>query len=395
MNSISLINKVKYNKSFYSVYNKIGSIAIKLLRCFVRPKEYLIVFSCFGGRKYDDSPKAIFEQMIRDKRFDKYELVWAFIYPKKYRLQRAKVIRIDTLRYYKTLLQARVWVTNSGMTRGLSFWGKNTFLLNTWHGTPIKLMGIDKTKNRNNKKTGRNEYADIMLAQGAYEVDVFSKAFGIEKDNFRKIGLPRNDELYNNDNKDYKDVLKKQFNISSDKKVILYAPTFREFERDKDENCVLLPPINIMKWKQELADNYVLLFRAHYEVVKNMDIVDDDFVINVSNYPHLNDLMLVSDLLISDYSSIFFDYSILGRPMLCFAYDFDEYAKKRGLYFDIREELSCRSIIDEDSLLEYIKSLNYIDQSKVTIDFREKYVQVYGNASQQSLDVILQAIQNG
>ena len=394
MNSISLINKVKYNKTLYSIYNKLGSIAINCLRCFIRPNENLIVFSCFGGRKYDDSPKAIFEQMIHDKRFDKYEIVWAFIYPQKYKLPRAKVIQIDTLRYYKTLLQARVWITNSGMTRGLSFWGKHTFLLNTWHGTPIKLMGVDKTNNHNNRKTERSEYADIMLAQGSYEVDIFSRVFGIKKDNFRIIGLPRNDELYNNDNKEYRDDLKKKFNISSDKKVILYAPTFREFKRDKDENCVFLPPINMMKWKQELADNYVLLFRAHYEVVKNMDIVDDGFVINVSNHPHLNDLMLMSDLLISDYSSIFFDYSILGRPMLCFAYDFDEYANKRGLYFDIRKELTCCSITNEDSLLEYIKSLNYIEQSKVTLDFREKYVKVYGNASQQSLDVILQAVNN-
>lgn len=394
MNSISLINKVKYNNSLYLFYNKIGSFAIKILRCFVRPKENLIVFSCFGGRKYDDSPKAIFEQMIRDKRFDNYELVWAFIYPQRYKLPRAKVIRIDTLHYYKTLLQARVWITNSGMTRGLSFWGKHTFLLNTWHGTPIKLMGIDKTNNKINIKNRRSEYADIMLAQGIYEVDIFSKAFGIEKNNFRIIGLPRNDELYANDNIEYKEFLKKQFNIPSDKKVILYAPTFREYKRDKDENCVLLPPINIMKWKQELGDKYVLLFRAHYEIVKNMDIVDNDFVINVSNYPHLNDLMLVSDILISDYSSIFFDYSILGRPMLCFAYDFDEYVNKRGLYFDIRDELSCRSITNEDSLLKQIKSLNYIDQSRVTLDFRKKYVQVYGKASQQSLDVILQVVQN-
>ena len=107
------------------------------------------------------------------------------------------------------------------------------------------------------------------------------------------------------------------------------------------------------KWRRMLGEEYILLFRAHYEVAKGLNIVDDDFVREMSGYPQLEDLMIVSDILISDYSSIFFDYSIMAKPMLAFCYDYDRYASERGMYFDIREWLP--SAENEDELLELLK----------------------------------------
>lgn len=126
-------------------------------------------------------------------------------------------------------------------------------------------------------------------------------------------GLPRNDILIHNDD-ETKEKYKQKINIPKDKKVILYAPTFREYVRDRKLNCVLEPPVNFGFWEEKLGSGYVVLLRCHYEVSKVMNIsTDNEFVFDVSEYPVLNELMLASDMLISDYSSIIYDYSCLDR----------------------------------------------------------------------------------
>ena len=110
----------------------------------------------------------------------------------------------------------------------------------------------------------------------------------------------------------------------------------------------------------------------------------------MSSYPQLEDLMIVSDILISDYSSIFFDYSIMEKPMFCYAYDYDKYNIERGLYFDIRKEL--KSTEDEDQLISMIKTLNKEEMVEKTRRFKEKFVDKYGNATQSALDIIYEAI---
>lgn len=393
MNSISLINKVKYSKTLYRLFCLCGNIFIKMLALFIRQDKKLILFVSFGGRKYDDSPRCIFEKMIRDDRFNDYKFVWAFIDPKLHKVSnRAEVIKIDTLRYFITCLKARVWITNSAITRGLSFKSKWTLYLNTWHGSPIKKMGDDINPENTSFRSRTHNLIDIMLSQSQFESQIFSRVFNIPTENFRVYGLPRNDELISRNTAEEILKVKTQLNIPLDKQVILYAPTFREYTKDSNSNCIIAPPINFEHWKQILGERYVVLFRAHYEVVKVMDIKYNDFVRNLSQYPNLNDLMLISDMLISDYSSIFFDYSILARPMLCFAYDYDKYSSKRGLYFDIRKELSQNNYDTEDKLLNAILNLNVADLKSISNAFREKYIEEYGDATDKTINEIAQNI---
>ena len=386
MNSLSLINFVKYNKILYSIYSNIGSKCISFLKLFLKSNDKLIIFSSFGGRKFDDSPKAIYDTMLKDKRFNDYHLVWAFIHPEDYNLPRGEKVKIDTFHYYKTLLCARVWVTNSSMTRGLNFTGKNSFELNTWHGSAIKRMGSDVIES--NKSFGLKDIKSnngVMLAQSQYDVDVFSKAFHKPTESFYITGLPRNDILAHI-TEDMRFHAREKLGITEDKKVLLYAPTFREYEKDGRNNCVLSPPMDLKKWKDVLGSKFVLLVRAHYEVAKVMGIEDNEFVKNVSLHPNLNELMIASDILISDYSSIFFDYAILGKPMLCFAYDYDRYTKERGMYFDIREFLPHTD--NDDELIKLIKSTDISKKSEATVSFQKKFVTAIGNASTKALSII-------
>ena len=389
--TFKLVNRIKYNKRLYSIYFIIGNWCISILRLFVKPQRNLIVFSSFGGRKFDDSPKVIYDAMLRDKRFENFELIWAFAQPEMFVLEKGRKIRIDTFTYFKILLKARVWITNSSMLRGLNFTGINTFQLNTWHGSAIKKMGDDiNLGNTAFKIKEKKTVPYIMLAQGNYDVKIFHQAFHHPIKDFRIVGLPRNDELATPSQERQK-TLKKKLGIPIQKKVILYAPTYREYDKDKSGNCIYAPSIHLKKWAQKLSDNYVLLFRAHYEIVNALNIVDDDFVKNVSAYPNLNELILASDILISDYSSIFFDYSITGKPMLCFTYDFDKYQSLRGMYFDIREELDMKDCsANEDDIISSLLNMDTEMRCTVTKRFRDKYVEKYGNATLEVLDIIYQ-----
>lgn len=389
----TLINKIKYNKFLYLCYYYLGNIAISIIKVFIKPQDNLVLFVSFGGRRYDDSPKAIYNGLIKDSRFDEYELVWAFLSPEKYTLPRGQKIRIDTYTYFKFLLKARVWVTNTTMTRALNFEGINTFSLNTWHGSAIKKIGRDAVGNNVFVSKG-SRTANVFLGQGKYDKTVFSRAFGIPQDRIKLTGLPRNDELAKEDVLARARLIKEKLSIPMEKKVILYAPTFREYEREGSD-CIMNLPISWEKWESVLGKRYVLLVRAHHAVVKKMDIKDNALIKDVSSYPQLNDLMIVSDILISDYSSIFFDYSIQGKPMFCFAYDFEKYQKERGMYFDIRKELDNDSLDTEDKLLSAILEMNEVERIAVTKRFRDKYVQKYGTATRDTLDLIYQAIHEG
>ena len=384
-----LMTAVKYFKFLYSIYFYIMSTAIRIMRLFVKPDDKLVLFNSFGGKKFDDSPKAIFDVMKTDDRFKEYKFVWAFHSPVKFAVEGAKVIKTDTFEYFKTALKARCWITNSGIERGLDFKGKNTFYFNTWHGTPIKRMGADiADTNKSFKSKGGNK-TDIMTAQGDFEADIFSRVFGISPEKFLLCGLPRNDKLANYKEQDKKSI-KNRLGIPEGKKVILYAPTFREFERDEKHNCVLKPPMNLSKWRAELGDEYCLLFRAHYEVANVMKIENDGFVFNMSSYPLLEDLMIAADILISDYSSILFDFSIMDKIMLHFTYDYEKYSSNRGMYFDIRDYISGAD--NETDLINHIKNMDIEDELNRTVVFRNKYVNYYGNAVRQSVDCIFDNI---
>ena len=378
-----LVNFLKYNKAAYAIYFRVMSFCMNVLKLFVKSDDKLILFNSFAGRKYDDSPRAIYEDMRKDPRFKDYKLVWAFHQPEKY--DAPHKIKTDGLNYFKTALAARVWVTNSSVERGLNFKGKHTFYFNTWHGTPMKKMGTDIGADNTSFGNKGDSHFDVMMSQGHFETDVFSRSFGIPKEKFLEAGLPRNDILANY-TEEQRQAIRSRLGIKQDQTVILYCPTFREYDKDESLGVVMTPPMDLKKWERELGEGYVLLMRAHYEVSKVMNIEENSFVRNMTDYPDLNDLYIAADILISDYSSVFFDYSITGKPMLHFCYDYEKYSSKRGMYFDIREKISGG--LNEDQVIERIKNIDTIAESKKTILFRDEFVNFYGSAARAAVDCI-------
>lgn len=380
---------IKYYKFLYTLYYYFASAAISILKCFVKKDDKLILFTSFGGKKFDDSPKAIFDVMKNDSRFADHKLVWAFHSPQSFDVQGGAKIKTDTLEYFKTAIAAACWVTNSGIERGLKFKRKGTYYFNTWHGTPIKKLAADCDGENKSFSAKDLNNIDNVTAQSEFEADTLSRALGIDRDKYIMCGLPRNDRfaVYTDDERM---AVRRKLGIKEGKTVILYAPTFREFERDDNYNCVLKPPMDLTKWQSELGEDYCLLFRAHYEVSKAMEITDNSFVMNMTEYPFLEDVMIAADILISDYSSIFFDFSIMDKAMLHFTYDYDKYVLNRGVYFDIREYLSGAD--NEDELIDHIKRMNIEKEIEKTVKFRNEFVKYSGSASKISVEHIYENI---
>lgn len=381
---------IKYTPILYSAYFYFFSLLLRVFGCFVKTDSKMILFNSFGGRKYDDSPRAIFEKMIMDTRFDDYKLVWAVNNPENFDIpKRAKVVKDYSFAFFIYALKAKVWITNSSMEHGLCFKKKSTIYINTWHGSAIKFLGKDVKEEGKSFKGKSTSKEDAFYTQSEFDEYVFKRAFGKKESDFKRFGLPRNDELSCIDSKQV-DVIKGNLGIDKSKKVILYAPTFREYSRSATNEITQEMHIDLFRWEREMGDKYILLVRVHYEVAKLLDFTAHQSVINVSDYPHLNDLLIISDAMISDYSSIFFDYSILHRPMLCFAYDIEEYSKNRGMYLDIRKDLPSQIVEDETILFDEIKNVfnHYERECEKTVEFQKRYVSEYGHASVKTCDYL-------
>ena len=386
-----LINLIKYNKVFLLFYHIFGNLFVNILKCFVKVDNKKILFMSFGGRKYDDSPKALYEAMKKDPYFSEYKMVWGFINPDDFKGLELNAVKVDTLKFYILALSSRIWINNSSVERGLELRRKNTIEINTWHGTPLKKMGLDMNTQKGYITNLAKKGTIIYCSQSEYDRDIFVKLFNTKKENILLCDLPRNDCLAKFESNDVYNI-KKKIGIPYGKKVILYAPTFREYQRDSLNSCYINPPINSEKWKKELGEEYVVLFRAHYEVINVLGIEDDGFFFNVSAYPSLNELMMVSDMLVSDYSSIYFDYSITEKPMLNFSYDIDVYSKERGLYLDLYEVLPCNINLNEDDLIHEIKTFDTEVYSKRCADFKRNFAPNAGNASEHVIEALKRTI---
>ena len=381
MNKSSLIQIIKHNKLIYKVFSASGKAALSLLKVFVRSRDDLILFNSFGGKKYDDSPKAIYEVMKNDPRFKGYELLWAFNDPDRFP-EVENSIKSDGFGYFVSALKARCWVSNSSVQRGIDFKGKNTYSFNTWHGSAIKKMGLDSSPSFDNKIVRNN---DTILAQGRHDIEVFTRAWSLPEKVFKVFGLPRNDELAHV-TKERRASIRNKLGIPDGKKAILYAPTFRDYQLDSMSQVTMSLPIDYERWESILGGEWVFLLRAHYEVAKRSRLPESDMWIDVSDYASLNELMIASDLLISDYSSLIFDYSILEKPILIYAYDYDEYSEKRGVYFDIRDEFT--SFEDDAAMADHIKNMDVAAEEDKARAFKAKYVEECGNAAKLSADYI-------
>lgn len=382
---------------------KVIRILYKLTYRLVRVDDQLVIFISFHGRGYSDNPRAIYEQMKKDPRWKDYRFIW-FIknhQQKNIQIEGAQVYEYFSLPYFYYLSKAKYWVINCKMPTYICKKPEQIYL-QTWHGTPLKRLAhdIDVSEDTTFYRSAityeqmcHSYDIDVarynyMISPNAFCTQVFPHAFGVPESKLIETGYPRNDFIVNASEKE-KEAIRQKFHVPKDKKVILYAPTWRDNSYVAAGYTFELQA-NFYRWKEMLSDEYVVVFKPHYLIINTFENDPNlqDFLISIPASAEINELYVISDCLITDYSSVFFDYAILNRPIYFYMYDIESYAKDlRGFYLDIYQDLPGSIYEKEEDLLEAVKA-HYFDQEKMTA-FRKRFNNLDdGHAANRVVDIL-------
>ena len=281
------------------------------IRDRIKTDPKVILFSTFDGRSYGDSPKAIYEYMLTQEKFEDYTFVWAFRNPKQFTFvldnPNTYIVTVNTKDYEVAAATAKYWVYNYRMSDHIYPKGDQVYI-QLWHGTPLKRLG--------------------------YDINISDNAMNSKSE------------------------IREKYKVDASKfKYILHAPTWRDNQHQAGIGYTYKTEVDFDKLKANLGDEYIILFRAHYLVANSFDFDKyKGFVYDVSKVNDINHLYVISDLLVTDYSSVFFDYANLKRPEIFYMYDLEAYGNEiRGFYIDL-DELPGPIVQTEDELIKAIKN---------------------------------------
>lgn len=299
-------------------------------------KKNLVIFESFWAASVGCNPLAIYRYL--ESHEGKFECVWSLNDVRIPVPGKARRVKKGSLQYFYVLARAKYLVNNMNFIDAYEK-RRGQIEIQTMHGTPLKTLGLDvadefpddETKKRFIRRCNRWDY---LIVQSP-EVERITKTCYLYKKQYLRTGYPRNDEMFVRNNPDEIAKIKEQLGISREKKFVLYAPTWRvrgNFDLRLDLN----------KLAEDLGDEYTFGLRIHYMAIKGFDVSSLDLkadILDVSRYDSIDDLLLISDVVITDYSSLMFDYALLDRPMIFYVYDLEDYRDNlRGFNIDLETE---------------------------------------------------------
>ncbi len=367
---------IKNNKTYDFTKTILYPFIIKIISKFYKDKidENLIIMGAHGGGLFLDDPKYIFKYL--NERTD-YKVFWiakAKQVFNKLKREGYNVLPFYNLKTIRLLRKAKYIFLSHGYLDVLpiEFSSKTTVIL-TWHGTPIKKINLGLTDSYLYSKWGdifrlklkNDQYIDYLLTPSGNKRDhqILSNSFRISSEKILDLGYPKLDILFNED-LEMINKLKNYYNIPENtKQIILYCPTWRDdFELNFPFTAAELMSLNNLLEKTES----IFLIKAHV-FVKNINFKDYKNIKIVSKTADIQELYLITDILITDYSSTMFDFSLLNRPILLYTYDLKDYLKKRGLYYNLEEIAPGPLFFNVNDLIEGIKNI-----AKISKDYEEK-----------------------
>ena len=298
-----------------------------------------------------------------------------------------------------------VFLTDNFFALAFMNFSKKAKLIQLWHGTGLfKKFGYDLLNDDEKKVMLKfsNKITNLFVSSKNV-VDIYARNFAIDKSKVIPLGIPRND-FYSKEHLDdeyisnLKAEFEKEYPNIKDKKIVLYAPTFREHP----EYNAVFKYFNIEKFIEELGDEYILCIKLHPNYNKftdkdnqiDLDELSDTYnIVNFTEFKDEQKLFLISDILITDYSSVMVEYTLLKRPIILFVYDLDNYLEKeRGFYFDYREKVPGNIVQDTDELIEVIKNENFnLKNLEEFANFQFDYFDEF--SSKRILDYVLDEIE--
>ena len=402
-------NNILFRKIVRKMLYVYRYITFKIRTIGLKVEDNTIIFSTFNGKSYSCSPKAIYEYMLKEEKYKDYNFIWAFRDTEKYKEleknRNTKIVKTGSKEYSRGLAKAKYWIFNYKIGEYL-YPKKNQVFLQCWHGTPLKRLGCDLIhfdNKLNTMKEMKKRYKiesqkfNYFISPSKYATEKFVSAWNLKEIGKENIiiekGYPRNDFLYNYTENDVQKIKTKLGIENTNKKIILYAPTYRSNQHEAGVGYTYKEEVDFERFQKELQDEFIILFRPHYFVANVFDFEKyKGFVYNVADIDDINELYIISDILITDYSSVFFDYANLKRPMIFHMYDLEHYRdESNGFYFDVEEELPGKITRTDDELVEEIKRISkefvYDDKYK---KFNNKYNYLDdGQASKRVVEVVV------
>jgi CDP-glycerol glycerophosphotransferase len=299
-----------------------------------------VLFESYESRAYGDNARAIYEELRR--RVPDLRCRWMVVDGQTALPDGLEPLRRFSRDHFEALARARYVVIPN--YRPMEPWFEtpaDQVVVQTWHGAPFKRIGLDNPRwetmgARDNADRIRAESGrwDYLLSPNPPSTPILRGAFGFDGE-MLETGYPRTDVFHAPDRQQRAAAVKERLGLDPVKRVVLYAPTMRDDHRYAGNRYSLEMRLDLPAARRALADDHVLLVRRHAKVVDTVPGVDGSFAIDVSAWPDVNELLLAVDVLITDYSSLTFDFAVTGRPMLFFTYDLADYRDRlRGFYFD-------------------------------------------------------------
>ncbi|MFE3251665.1 CDP-glycerol glycerophosphotransferase family protein [Streptomyces sp. NPDC059209] len=372
------------------VYNRL------LIRLPVRKGS--VVFESHMGKCYGDSPRAIHEE-LREQRRRGMRHIWSYASSTDGFPADARLVRRLSWRYLWALARAQYWVDNQGFPLDLKKPPATTYL-QTWHGSAYKRMGFAESRIKAQNAPEREKLSaalgrfDHFLVRSEHDVATLARDYRLPAESLVRCGYPRNDRLVRARATDEsrgrfpRPALAAGLGIPDHRQVVLYAPTFRGMPKKGRPTRL---PLDVRRFAERFGDEYVLLVRAHYLESAALPVCPPGTVIDVSAHHDVSELLCLADVLITDYSSIMFDYALLDRPMVFFAPDLDAYVAERGSYFDLRAEAPGPVAESEAELLRVMGELKKSDTAhrEDRARFAEKFGGFEsGQAARTAVDVL-------
>lgn len=327
------------------------------------PLSDVVLYSSFNGQQYSDSPRAIHEELVC--RGVNLRHLWVVRDGQVALPPTAEPVREDSREYYEAFARARYVVVNDHLRQWFSRRDGQT-VLQTWHGTPLKALGFDLAETR--PATGR--YLDglyqqtrnwqYVLSPNPFTTEIFKTAYRLER-TVLEVGYPRNDIFFRPDRERTAAAVRARLGIPPGKRVVLYAPTYRDHATDAAGRMRLDLRLDLDLLRRALGRDHVLLVRFHRYVVDPVPGAGNGFVVDTSSYPDMAELLLIADVLITDYSSVMFDFANTSRPMVFYTYDLEQYRDEvRGMYLDFPAEAPGPLLVTSEQVAEAVRAADAV-----------------------------------
>ncbi|EGQ1670171.1 glycosyltransferase [Staphylococcus pseudintermedius] len=307
-------------------------------------KPHQILYQVRDGKSITDSPYAIFLGLNAHETFSNYQHIWVVDHPdtlvfyqEKFKVfQNVSFVIKESNEYLKALTESKFLINNATFPAYFTKKPQQIYI-NTWHGTPLKHMGFDVKNNlKGSQNTMKNFLAsDYMISPNAHTTNIFKHAFkldGLYSGEILEMGYPRIDLTINTTAKEARKYLAEHLNLKK-KPIILYCPTWRGKNVNDPENSLLNVFEEIKLLNQKLP--YQVLVKVHPFVYSKAKEMPELKPYLVPDFLDTNQLMPAVDLMITDYSSIFFDFLVTDKPIVFYVPDLDKYQNERGVYIDL------------------------------------------------------------